>query len=371
MAIRATHVATGTEICLGSVIDVATESLVRQLHRRCSAGVLECREHDTDPKLAHLRDSIGQVHGIWVYIRWDRGRWRLCHHAGGEDHIASAGKSEAHQRRQDYWERAGQDVGYETAQEKRLTSGVRLDVAIVGPAATIGVEVQRSSLAASQAVDRTRKAREAGVTSVWSAEQREPPWAYRVPHIETNELPDGVAPRGSWTVVDGPKSLEPQRCHPVNFDRCPATGRGVYCSEFHPTFAPITGLCVDDVAERAPAGDLVPLYTGRRRGVLIVSAADKQRYDELVGDQALNPRSPSRGSPSGPCSYDVDPERLIAGTTARPSCQSCGQPLRLVRSDHTVCERCRLHPPFILVGHQYALDVSRLIAPDWTVDGGP
>ena len=147
--------------------------------------------------------------------------WRVDE---GEIHRVSSGKSAEHQWQQDYWQRAGDTAGYKTEQEKSFL-GVTVDVAIIGPAATIGVEVQRSTLAVESAIYRTQKARRCGVTSLWSADHRDPAWAYRVPHVETNLFPGRNAPRGSWTVVSGPRNVLAAKCTPVNFDKCPDTGR--------------------------------------------------------------------------------------------------------------------------------------------------
>lgn len=309
MAVRATHVPTGTEIDLEDQDNLITQGLLEDLHHHCSRGVLECREHDQD----------GIVHGIWVYLKKFRGQWLLCHHDCDQVHRASSGKSVEHQWQQDYWQRAGDAAGYETEQEM-VFRGVRVDVAIRGPAATIGVEVQRSNLAVANAVSRTQKARKCGVTSLWSADRRNPPWAYRVPHVETNLFPGRDAPRGSWTVVSGPRKVLEAKCTPINFGRCPDTGRGRYCGKFHPKLEPLTGLCIDDVAERAPAGDLVPLEIERRpRRVYLVSADHKSLYDELVAGRVLRDDrggSGTRINPFGPCRRQVHPANLAAGREA-------------------------------------------------------
>lgn len=312
MALRATHVSSGIEIDLEDQDNLVTQGLLNELHHRCRRGVLECREHDGN----------GVVHGIWVYLQRRRGQWLLCHHDGSHVHRAATGKSVQHQWQQDYWQRAGDAAGYETCQEASY-AGVRVDVAIVGPATTVGVEVQRSSLAVASAIGRTQKARKCGVTSLWSADYRRPSWAYRVPHVETNLLPEGYAPRGSWTVVDGPRKLIPTKCVQPNFAKCPDTGRSRLCERHHPRFGPLIGdehLCVDDVAERAPAGDLVPLEVrGRQRWVYLVSAADKALYAELVADSGgrADTGDRSRGRPFGPCRHDVVDRDIVADQEPR------------------------------------------------------
>jgi hypothetical protein len=77
---------------------------------------------------------------------------------------------------------------------------------------------------------------------------------------------------------------------------------------------------IDDVAERAPAGDLVPLEIWRRRRlVYLVSADHKSLYDELVADRVhRNDRNKgdTRVNPFGPCRRQVRPVDLMAGREA-------------------------------------------------------
>jgi len=105
---------------------------------------------------------------------------------------------------------------------------------------------------------------------LWSGDKpaAPPDWAYRVPTVLTNELPERYAPRGTWTVVNGLRTLVPTRCarprfHDSSYEGfggiCPATNRRSPCGGWHARFVPTFGVTVDDVAEQAPAGALIPL----------------------------------------------------------------------------------------------------------------
>ena len=74
------------------------------------------------------------------------------------------------------------------------------------------------------------------------------------------------------------------------------------------------------MAERAPAGDLVPLEIRRRsRLVYLVSADHKSLYDELVADRVRREdrdEGGTRVNPFGPCQRQVHPVDLMAGREA-------------------------------------------------------
>jgi hypothetical protein len=69
MAIRATVVADGTDIMLGSSMDPVSQAVFDQLYQDCAAGILKCREHDDDPACRDHRSEDGRVHGAWLYLQ--------------------------------------------------------------------------------------------------------------------------------------------------------------------------------------------------------------------------------------------------------------------------------------------------------------
>ena len=324
MALRATCVDNGQEIDLDRADAPSMAGLLDELHRRTTRGdrprpgrvVLECREHD---------GPDGPYHGAWVYLRRDRhGRWVLAHFDRDNyaDHVA-AGMTDQHRWQQDYWQRAGDAAGYATAREKHLP-GVRLDVAIYGPTATIGVEVQHSALSRRAVLTRTTKARGHGVTSLWSGDKpaAPPDWAYRVPTVLTNELPERYAPRGTWTVVNGLRTLVPTRCarprfHDSSYEGfggiCPATNRRSPCGGWHARFVPTFGVTVDDVAEQAPAGALIPLTLPHWRSprVYIVTDADHELYGELATGTYSDPERATQDAAQASEVGEIGPCRVV------------------------------------------------------------
>ena len=340
MALKATYLDTGQEIDLDRADEPGMAELLTELHHRTTRGdrprpgraKLECREHD---------GPDGPYRGAWVYLRRDRhGRWVLAHfdRAKYTDHVAAV-MTDQHRWQQDYWQRAGDAAGYETAREKHLP-GVRLDVAIFGPEATIGVEVQHSTLTSRAVLTRTTKARNHGVTSLWSGDKpaAPPDWAYRVPTVLTNELPERHAPRGTWTVVNGLRTLVPTRCtrprfHDSSYEGfggvCPATNRRYPCGGWHARFVPTHGVTVDDVAEQAPAAALIPLTLPHWRSprVYIVTADDHELYAELATGTYTDPERAARDAAEttevgevGPCRVVMPDQATTAEpTTARPT----------------------------------------------------
>lgn len=387
MTIRVTVVATGTDIEVGPMLDPVSLAVLEEYRQRCAAGVLECREHDNDPRLTDFRDSDGRVHGVWVYIQkrlrkdgfnwW----WVICHHPGGTvprhfvSHTVPAGKSPQHQWQQDYYERAAQDAGWESKQEDGSTvPGTCLDVRITGPAGVFGIEVQHSFLSVGKVRARHRKALSAGVTAVWSADRRNPDWAFKVPHVETNELPDGARPRGSWTVPTGPRRLDMAKCAPANFDRCPTPRSRNFCGRWHPKWSPMRGIVADDIAQQVPSGDLVVLDTHSKQGVILTRPKDATRWNEHYG--LVVPQAQSEASPDNYCGYipklstlqlgeeETTRDDAVVRADMRPcvscqkptpaydqlchecrfpnKCHDCGQRLLINRPGCVQCERCRL-----------------------------
>lgn len=321
MAIRATHVPSGTDISIGGpFVEPRSQAIIDEVYQNCAPGVLECREHDSDPRLAQMRDPAdGRVHDAWVYLqrRYNKTRWVICHHPSGigrdfQSHVIPVGKSDQHQWQQDYISRAAEDAGFAAEQEVILPTGTILDIKIDGIDGPVGFEVQHSFLSVPKVVARTRKAHREGIPLVWSADHKNPDWAFRVPHIEANGSPNGATPRRAWTVTTGPRRIISVACTPRNadlLDRCQKPRSRNWCGGRHPVFRPIEGLVVDDIAQRVPAGELVPLDTGLKQGVILVTATDRLLWENefATKGQASRIMEPStrNGSRAKRCVYPV------------------------------------------------------------------
>lgn len=340
MTILATAVEHEFDIEVGPSMNPIAQDILYELHGNCPIGKLECREHDDDPAFAHFRDEIGRVHGAYLYVQKRHGNWVLCHHPNNRDefklpaHEVPVGMSDQHKWQQDYWCRAADTAGYDADTEVPI-DGTRLDVLMKGDV-LVGTEVQHSGITARKAINRTKKANAAGITCLWSADHKNPPFAFRVPHIETNQLPDGNRPPGTWTVTTGPRRLIPKACTPANnFSRCPMTRRSVHCGKYHPTFAPMPQVVVDYLAERLPAGDIVPVNTNTKQGTVLLTKDHRELWMHEFAHQYPPPKQ--RQYCVNPCGYD--PSQQIAD--AHPlTCRRCNQQLLLHRPGREVCARC-------------------------------
>lgn len=350
MSIRATYVADSAgpiDITIGPHLDHVAAKILEEIHGHCRAGVLECREHDKHPAFAAHRDEHGRVHKAWCYVQKRNGKWVICHHrdgiAGGLGaHEVPAGMSDQHRWQQDYYQRAAQDAGHHVEQEFVTTTDVRVDVLIRG-AIDVGIEVQHSALSLPKVRARTRAAGSAGITAIWSADRDNPDFAFKVPHVETNQLPHGLAPRGSWTVTTGPRSLRVVACTARNTDllpKCTKPRARNWCGEDHAVWRPMHGVIVDHIAARAPAGELVALDTRTRQGVILVSPSDRDAY--LANFAPVRTPEQHAESSAQPCGYRPSLKQLqIEPPWHRPRpCPSCGNESRAIVDQR--CLRCRL-----------------------------
>lgn len=344
MAVRATHVPSGTDITIGPFIDPVSQAVIDEIYQNCSKGVLECREHDGDPRLRHLRDSDGRVHDAWVHLKKNpaRTKWVIAHSATGigrefRSHKVPVGKSAEHQWQQDYISRAAEDAGFPAEQEVILPTGTRLDVKVDGAIGAVGFEVQHSYLSVPKVRNRTRKAAAEGIPLVWSADHKGPAWAFKVPHIEANGSPFGDTPRRAWTVTTGPREIIPVRCGPQNaglLPRCWKRRGRSWCGGWHAVFQPITGLVVDDLAQRVPAGELVPLDTNTKQGVILVPASHQELWvNEFASQVQPAERAPNRAKR---CTY----EPVLAAQPKQSHCVDCGELLGAKKPGWVICASC-------------------------------
>lgn len=377
MAVRATYVANGlpgADFKVGPLMDATDLAIVDEVHQGCRAGTLECREHDDDPRVAHRLAPDGRLHGAWVHVKKlhshdpDRAQWVIAHSANSalpvqfRNHFVPVNKSPEHQWAQDYFCRAAEDGGFAARQEVVLPS-TRLDVQIAGALGPVGIEMQRDAGRTQAVRGRHRKAATAGVPLAWAADVKNPDWAFKVPHFETNEpLSHGHVKRGGWVVTTGTRMLIPVACCQRNSDllgRCWKAGRRRnWCGDWHAIFRPIGGLVVDDVIQQFAAGDLVELDTRpHRQGIVLVRRDARELWvAEFAGQIPASRRERNRARR---CAYDraleqveITPACNVAvGDVPPRTCTSCGELKWVVLDGH--CFTCRGDlglTPYALVG---------------------
>jgi hypothetical protein len=267
--------------------DPDDQAVLRDFHRKCSFKnpVLICRTN---------RNAL--------YVQEYNGNLRMVHEHGDccpPRSLGAAPMSDEHKRETDYLCRAGEvrwPVDSEargTRAAARLATGVIPDLVIRGDM-HIGMEVQRSSLGARSAVERTRKALAAGVSDIWVTDtdrEKRPKWTLRVPTVGMNaqRWDQWVPAAGTVRATTGCFKVVPARCMPGFFDRCPLGNRR-HCgpSQWHAAWEN-RALIVDSIALLAPAGDITALrWYGRPDRVMIVRRDDIALYEELLG-HAVDP----------------------------------------------------------------------------------
>lgn len=186
----------------------------------------------------------------------------------------------------------------------------RSDVVVKGEA-VLAAEVQQTGIELREVLRRSRAAVKAGATPTWFADEKDPPWAFRVPHVETNKRL-GMAP-GTWTVATGPRVLESERCEPGARVDC-IRGPG-WCGRSHLLWVPMPGVTVDAVVEMVPAGGLVRVETGTRQGTILASPRDQEAWlEEYPPDDHDEIKMPTqRGASDGRIRHpDYSPRKLRA-----------------------------------------------------------
>lgn len=354
------------ELELTYPLDPQLDELLWALHRSgVDQGVIECRMHDDDPALRDLREEDGRIHGAWLYLRQiddisrpGHKRLVLCHWPRGivrGSHDVPSLMTPEHRRRQEYVALRGQACGYDVLFERKLDNGFQPDVLIKGGTAALSAEIQMSDISVASVIRRTGKAAEAGATSVWFPGGKNPAWAFKAPHVETNERP-GFDPR-TWTVTTGPRMLEHERCTAGSrLGSCP-NGRN-WCHGWHWLWTPIAGLAVDDIVEQVPAGALVRLDTGTKQGVILARPADqrawadeqatrsarqdRRRLPDMAGHLRHHPQQTAalRERIQKEQTHVAVPRQRAHVDAGR--CVSCGEFPRGYNSD--VCTRCFFFP---------------------------
>lgn len=346
------------DITLSYPLDPAYAMLLRAIHEGGNAlGLIECRMHDDEPRLRHLREADGRVHGAFLYLRTNphaaiRNSFdlSLCHWPKtivSGSHAVSSPMTAEHRRRQEYIADRGSDAGYSVELEKSLARGTRSDVVVTG-SETLAAEVQQSHISVATLLRRDKIAVAVGAVPAWIADAKLPPWGFRVAHVETNER-FGMN-RGQWTVSTGPRTIEHEKCRPGARIKCP-NGRN-WCGKYHLTWVPMQGLTIDHIVEQVPGGGLVRLRTGTKQGTILTRPEDRAMWlneHPAVDMEGLS--IPRRRNSDGRIRHnratvvdlrDLPQVKTTRTDSVRPHCVICKKELFLTRSDRPVCERCRL-----------------------------
>jgi hypothetical protein len=295
------------------------------------------------PAFVCLRHDGGTNPGLFMKKIGEH--WWACHYEQSScgSMRVPAPLSDEHKRQVEYWARAAEDAGWSVELECARPAGPRPDALIHGLVDT-GVEVQRHSMTAPAAVTRSRKAAQGKFLDVWfTSRTPAPKWAYRVPSVMELSLPWDVVPRRRTATAAGLRVIEPARCSQENFHRCPES-QGRRCGQYHPKEGPWRNLLIDDVAARAPAGEIVPMQfrrSARRNDVYLVSPSSLALYEELTGTKAGLSFGPvaDAAAPARPAG-EVACRNEQPGSLAMTRCFRCGD--NPAGPGGVLCTLCRL-----------------------------
>lgn len=306
------------DVTLSYPLSKDQETLLQQLREVGNLkGVIECRMHDDDYRLADLRDSTGRVRGAWLYLRSHGDRLLLCHWPYGGitgSHAVPSLMTAEHKAGREYIALRGESNGYQVQLEKSLATRTVTDVVVRG-SHTMAAEVQVSGAGTGNVMHRTNAATAAGAVSTWFTTWRETPWMWKAPTVLANDIA-GLAPN-TWTVASGPRVLEWEKCEPWSrFDKCP-DGRRSFCGQWHALWQPMHGLTVDDIVEKVPGGGLVRVDTRTKQGTMLTTPECKKAWDEHVGSSST--RAPVRRVQPGLNHSDYSASKLRERIATAPA----------------------------------------------------
>lgn len=217
--------------------------------------------HGQIDKLNSPLICMGNGEPMYVY-RSHEGRYFVRHYPGqnpdGHGHSFST-MSDEHRRQADYTMRAADDHGLSTALEFSTGNHTRLDLAVTGER-RVGFEIQRSQLSRRNAELRAFRSFEAGWPTAWVSDSvNTPQWHDRVPSARLTAGLDwtNLPARNTARVIISKFTRERDR-----------SKRSGWRYVREPRY-----VMLDELAYRMPAGDIVPVATGKK-GVVALATAD-------------------------------------------------------------------------------------------------
>jgi len=212
--------------------------------------------------------------------------------------IRKSRMSDEHKHQAEYHAQTAVRAGY-TADLEVTTSGrTRVDVVIEG---RIGIEVQRSALKKTAAVERTARSVGVGLTSVTWFTDRDghPQWLGHVPGYRSTMSLDRwkEMPALGTAAAAGLRMIEAVRCGTRTI--CPHQRSGS-CGQFIAWQVAWNGMYVDHVVEGLAAGYIRPVRLDKQ--VHLLSTASIALYEELTGTKLSYSPVATKGTlrPSAP-----------------------------------------------------------------------
>ncbi|MEU6140401.1 hypothetical protein ABZ848_08590 [Streptomyces sp. NPDC047081] len=239
----------------------------------------------------------------FMAIRKVNGRPHAMHVAKGERPETPA-ESDLHKALGEYTAKVATGEGFRVGRPEGGDPGKgRVDVTVEGADDhRLAYEIQLAAIAGGSVDERTRLARQAGLTPLWLVNNENAIPIDRAPWARLNvQSWRDVTDRAALPVRGGIKQLHMSRCDWSNPVPCPQQGAG-RCGGRHALWEPVRGLYYDDVIRRTATGELVSLYlphpaAGRRGWHMWVTPTDKEEF--LEGRPEPLPGVPTRRRANG------------------------------------------------------------------------
>lgn len=340
------HVPTGIEIDFNAAdgfgsedADALMHEWRRQERHRTPRGDFICLN------AVHSAEDPGML-----YFREERNRIYAEHWPGTKCKARYAhGMTPEHRHMVTYAERGTDAHGMPSKRENRLSTRVRNDLTVFGPAIDVGVEVQVTDRPAREIKARTTKALRANTLDVWyNGTGKMPEWFGLVPSVGMSQASWATSvppPRSVW-VATGVRVIEAARCRDIRNGSCPDRARG--CSKWHPVHGPMLDVLADDLAVKVANGDLVAMryYFPRiqRAGrtvrvaterVFLVAPDGKELYQNLTDRDATFRAHPLAGQRQlrergYDCTRAEQASAIVSPIEAVPKPPPAPQPQRVV-----------------------------------------
>lgn len=241
-----------------------------------------------------------------MHLRMRGGRREAIHERREDEERHTAPMSDEHKAYQERILRAAQDGGFSGDSEVRTRVGrswIQTDTLIEGAdGRRIGWEVQLSTIDDSGLRGvraRAAKAAKNGITPAWHTDRAAYAQRNDTHWTRSDHLPAHVIARtGDLRIVSGFRALDFWHCDTRALYPCPHGIRR--CGKAHATPKP-RDILFDDMVRQTAAGTIVPIQFRAKTTVhrYWVTSADRDRLDDLTGDDTRLPPERETGPASG------------------------------------------------------------------------